>query len=231
MASRFGKLLGAFVQLDPEPGEQTTSETTIRAAPIQDQDAAVAEPPAPALEPVPALPAAACVVAEQKPFDELYRGANVPASPFAAEKLLKLLDGLATMPMDVRKQMVKAMDEADDSWTIDDVVLDAQRKIKVLGGAKQAIAQQLAASARNAEEEAAAITHRQQDSAAQIRKQIADLNALLDRESTRATQSLAEISAKLKTNQEAGTREVARLDAEISRLGQIPVNFADNKTA
>jgi dGTP triphosphohydrolase len=220
MTSKLTKLLAAtgIVQLEAE------AEELPPAVPAEAAEAASAETG-------PSLAPEAGVVAERKPFDELYRAASVPPSPFAAEKLLKLLDGLATLPMDVRKQMVKAMDEADDSWTIDDVVLDAQRKIKVLTASKQVVAQQAAAAAKNAESEIAAINRRQAESTAQIRRQITELNALLERESTKAVQAAAEVNAQSRSNQEAGVREAARLDAEISRLNQIPTHFAGTPSA
>lgn len=220
MTSRLTRLLAAtgIVQLEREAEEPAPAEA-----------AGTTEPAA--AEPAPLLAPEACVVAERKPFEELYRAASVPPSPFAAEKLLKLLDGLATLPLEVRKQMVKAMDEADDSWTIDDVVLDAQRKIKVLTTGKQTITQQLAAATKNAEDEIAAINRRQAESTAQIRRQIAELTALLDRESTKATQAIAEVNAQSRANQEAGVRETARMDSEISRLNQIPTHFAGTPSA
>jgi hypothetical protein len=226
MASKLSKLLAAtgIVQLEEELPEAVASASEPTSAAAETALAAAAEA-------APSLAPEECVVAERKPFEDFYRSAEVPPSPFAAEKLLKLLDGLATMPMEVRKQMVKAMDEADDSWTIDDVVLDAQRKIKVLNAAKQSIVEQLAGAAKNADDEIAAINKRQQESAAQIRRQLAELNALLERESTKATQALAEINAKSKANQEAGARETGRLDTEINRLSQIPANFAGQSPA
>ena len=65
--------------------------------------------------------------------------------------------------MEVRKQAIKAMDDADETWTVDDSVLDAQRKVKALAIAKQKIAQQVASALQNADREIAAIHAEEQD--------------------------------------------------------------------
>lgn len=213
MKNTFSKLLAAsgLVKLDSqEPGENAAPDF-----PVENAEAA-------AFVPLPAVLAPEeSVVAEQKDFSTIYAEAGVPPSPYTAEKLLKLLGGLQSMPQDVRIQAVKAMDAADDSWSVDDAVVDAERKIKALGEAKALIAQQVASAVRNADDEVASIQAEEQSSSVQVRKQIADLTALLDRGTARAAQQIAEVRSGVKTNQEAGERESARLDSEIQRLGTV----------
>lgn len=226
MRTKFSKMLAAtgLVTLDPEDHAQddTPAEAYSEPEPQPEPE------PAPALvaAPQPVLAPEQSVVAEQKDFADLYREANVPVVAYTAEKLLKLMAGLESMPMEVRKQAVRAMDEADDSWTVDDSVLDAQRKVKALAIAKQKIAQQVASALQNADREISAIQAEEQDKSAQVRKQIAELTALLDRGVARAAQQMADVRAAAKTNQEAGDRESARLDAEMNRLGQIVITFS-----
>jgi dGTP triphosphohydrolase len=226
MRTKFSKMLAAtgLVTLDPEDHAQddTPAEAYSEPEPQPEPERA----PAPVAAPLPVLAPEQSVVAEQKDFADLYREANVPVVAYTAEKLLKLMAGLESMPMEVRKQAVRAMDEADDSWTVDDSVLDAQRKVKALAIAKQKIAQQVASALQNADREIAAIQAEEQDKSAQVRKQIAELTALLDRGVARAAQQMADVRAAAKTNQEAGDRESARLDAEMNRLGQIVITFS-----
>lgn len=224
MRTKLSKMLAAtgLVKLDPE------EDYAAQEPPAQDYPEPEPEPAA-ALAPPAAQPVLApeqSVVLEQKDFAELYREANVPVVSYSAEKLLKLMGGLESMPMEVRKQAIKAMDDADDTWTVDDSVLDAQRKVKALAIAKQKIAQQVASALQNADREIAAIHAEEQDKSAQVRKQIAELTALLDRGVARAAQQTADVRAAAKTNQEAGEREAARLDAEMGRLGQIVITFS-----
>ena len=93
-------------------------------------------PPAP--EPV-APNVVVTEITEGKSFDSIFADANLPISPFPAERLLRLLDGLQAMDETTRKAAVKAMDAADDTWAIDDPVLDAQRKVGVLEAYSQAV--------------------------------------------------------------------------------------------
>ena len=105
MRTKFSKMLAAtgLVTLDPE-------EDTHLDAPAEAYPEPEAEPePAPApAAPAPVLAPEQSVVAEQKDFADLYREANVPVVAYSAEKLLKLMGGLESMPMEVRKQAIKA---------------------------------------------------------------------------------------------------------------------------
>jgi len=227
MRTKFSKMLAAtgLVTLDPE--EDTHLDAPAEAYPEPEPEPEAEPEPAPApAAPAPVLAPEQSVVAEQKDFADLYREANVPVVAYSAEKLLKLMGGLESMPMEVRKQAIKAMDDADETWTVDDSVLDAQRKVKALAIAKQKIAQQVASALQNADREIAAIQAEEQDKSAQVRKQIAELTALLDRGVARAAQQTADVRAAARTNQEAGERESARLDAEMNRLGQIVITFS-----
>jgi chromosome segregation ATPase len=165
-------------------------------------------------------------VVEKLPLDQIYAQGNVPASPYPAEKLLKLLDGLRTMDANVRKAAITAMDAADDSWTIEDVLLDVDRKIKALEARKALLAAQARAADVQAKAEVSAREQKQQEAVASIRQQIADLQALMEREVEKATADKSAAQARAKTAQDASTRESARLDEEINRLREIPNTFA-----
>jgi hypothetical protein len=165
-------------------------------------------------------------ITEQRPFDEIYRNASVPETPFTAEKLLKLLDGLASQPLEVRKQMVRALGAADDAWKLEDVVADADRKIRALLAAKKAIAAQVAGETQRAQAKSSQIATEQQSKAETIRQQIADLNALLERTVAKATQEAAESAASLKATREAADRESTRLDSEVARLTKVSEYFS-----
>ena len=107
MRTKFSKMLAAtgLVTLDPDeqarddPPPETYSEPEPEPEPS----------PAPAAVQQPVLAPEQSVVAEQKDFADLYREANVPVVAYTAEKLLKLMAGLESMPMEVRKQAVRAL--------------------------------------------------------------------------------------------------------------------------
>jgi hypothetical protein len=178
------------------------------------------EPPV-APDPEPSGP-----VDERVSFDSIYAQNNVPASPFPAEKLLKLLDGLRAMDATTRRSAVLAMDAADEAWTIEDSVLDSERKVASLLAAKALVERQVAASDTATVKLLGDIEKRQQDSAAAIRKQIADLEALLQREVEKAANERAAANAAARETRSAGQREALRLDAEVERLSEIARVFA-----
>lgn len=174
---------------------------------------------------VPVLSAAECEIVGDKPFEELYREAGLAEAPFPAEKLLRLLDGLRAMDAETRKAAVLAMDAADDNWQIADCVRDAGAKVAVIESYKQHLAAQVVsgdqyASAQIKEVEAGLATATEA-----IRRQIAELEQLLQREIAGAAQRSASLEAALRAAREASARETRRMDAEIERLREITASF------
>jgi hypothetical protein len=171
-------------------------------------------------------PAVDAEIVEKLPLDDIYAQGNVPASPYPAEKLLRVLGGLRAMDANTRKAAIMAMDAADDSWTIEDVLLDAERKIKAMQARKSLLVAQARAADEQAKSEISAREQKQQQSVAAIRQQMTDLQALMEREVEKATADKNASQARAKTAQEASARESARLDEEINRLSEIPNTFA-----
>jgi hypothetical protein len=175
---------------------------------------------------VPDDPAVTAEIVEAIPLEQIYSDGQVPACPYPAEKLLKVLGGLKAMDLATRKAAIAAMDDADDSWRIEDVLLDAECKIKALETRKKL----LAAQAQAADAEAAARVNeretQQQQALESVRKQIADLQALMEREVSKASADKAAALSKAQSARGAGTRETVRLNQEIERLREIPATFA-----
>src|SRR3989339_794567 len=159
------------------------------------------------------------------PFDAIFQQAGMPPSPFPAEKLLRLLDGLRAMDADTRKSAVLAMDAADDSWSISDPIQDAKRKIAALAAYRQGLTEQLALLAQQAGDRIAEGKHALENSVAEIRAQIAQLEQLLEREISRSAQEITAIEGSQRAAREAVAREQRRLDQEIERLGEIPASY------
>ncbi len=162
---------------------------------------------------------------EGRPFESLYFDAGVPTSPYPVERLLKLLEGLHAMDPSTRATVVAALDAADDTWTIADPVLDAQRKIDALGGAKSTLAEALGSVEVQGASQAEAQERYLADATTEIRRQIAELQAMLEREIATVTAHKADIDTNVRAAREAYAREAARLDAEIGRLEVIPKTF------
>jgi hypothetical protein len=159
-------------------------------------------------------------------FADIFAAAGVPASPYPAEKLLRLLDGLRAMDAVTRKAAVLAMDAADDNWQIRR--LPARRRAED----RRARGAQTPVGGADAEPRAAVGRGRRADqgwtldeATAAIRQQISELEQLLEREVTRAAQEATSVEAGLRAARESAARETRRIDAEIERLREIPNTF------
>lgn len=176
----------------------------------------------PAVMPIPTS------VLEGRPLEEIYAEAEVRSSPFPAEKLLRLLDGLMVMDAASRKTAVQAMDSADDSWTIEDPILDARRKIQALELARQGLQSVAADAAQTAEADLLAHDEYQEKATAEIRGQIAELETLLQKELERVASDRQNVKTQLEATRQAVDRESKRLDAEVTRLRHIEELFASS---
>lgn len=175
--------------------------------------------------PVPAFDHSA--VSEGKSFEEIFASAQIVSSPFPAERLLRLLDGLRAMDEATRKAAVRAMDAADDTWTIDDSVLDAQRKMSALEAYQKALEAQLASSQQQVSAEIADMKIAEEQAITEIRKQISELERLLEREIQKTAEYIAGLEGGRKAALETCEREVKRLQVEIERLREIPLHFSN----
>lgn len=167
-------------------------------------------------------------VQESVPFTDIYNQAGLQATPFPAEKLLKLIDGLRVMDAATRKTAILAMDAADDAWTIDDAVLDAQRKINALNGYQQDLLDQVQQQEQETQKQVAALKARQEVVTQEIRKQIADLETLLERKVADGGRDLALLETELQSSRDMARRESQRMDAEKNRLQEILSQFGSS---
>ena len=170
--------------------------------------------------------AGSAAIREGRSFDEIYTMASVATSSFPAEKMLRVLDGLKAMDPATRKAAVMAMDLADDEWSVEDSVLDAQRKMRALQSAAAALAERLSQEATRVAAELQARESYQQQATESIRKQIAELEVLLQQEIQKVAEEKSAIEAGLRAAREACERETARYRQELSRLQEILVIFA-----
>jgi hypothetical protein len=207
-----------------QPAAQRAAPQPPPPSPAAPRGAAPPPPPPPDPQAPPSVPGTSSVP-EGRPLEALYTAAGVPASPFPAEKMLKVLEGLRAMPPETRKAAILAMDAADDDWTIDDTLLDAERKARVLQQARGELEGTLSAAEQQAAADLAAQDEYQEQATAQIRAQIAELEALLQAEVTEVAQKKAAIQADLKASRDACAREAARIDQAISELSEIPRTF------
>jgi len=187
---------------------------------------------------VEAGPAGLGVVAPPVPVEEssgmtinqVYEAAGVPASAYPAERLLRLLGGLKEMDEATRRLAIHAMDEADDSWTIDDPVKDAAAKVAALDAHAATIRAGVAQAERETQVNLGAAKERQKKAETDIRRQLEELNALLAREIARGTQEGVALEAGLQGKKERATRELDRLARTTGDLRGLMAQFTSNAT-
>ena len=173
---------------------------------------------------------------EARPFADIYAEQGcVPPSPKSVDEVIVFLDGLKTMPDSVQKQALSAMDNADASWTLDDVALDARNKIEALSRAKNGLSETLASAVTAAEAEITAqdaiissANNTINDNIDSLRAQIVDLEVLRDAENIAAETHNATVRSNLQSTVESCGRESARFQAESTRLGHFIKTFGPN---
>ncbi len=163
-------------------------------------------------------------------FEDIYAKAGISASAYPAERLLRLVDGLSAMDQATRLMAIKAMDAADESWTIEDPLVDASAKIQALSR----YAERLQLNLQKIEQETLgrlnAVAARQEQVVGDIRKQMAELDALVARETTRAAQETAEHEAGLRATRDQAARDLAQLSQASQRLLGLSAQFGASTT-
>ena len=129
-------------------------------------------------------------------LSEIYADAAIAPSPYPIERMVKLLDGLKAMPSDMRLQAIQAMDKADDSWTIEDSILDGQRKKNAIEKERGRLQQQLEQRNLAIEQEKKLLDKNLEETTKEIREQIAELEAILAEETQATQQQKSQLDAQ-----------------------------------
>lgn len=188
--------------------------------------------------PVAAAPAAPRSAAGTPPADmaaslvpqeltDIYAGAGVPTSGFPAERLLRLVDGLSAMDDTTRLMAIRAMDAADDAWSIDDPLADAAAKVQALAQHVQQLQTGLDVLEQDTASRLQGVAARHDQVVGDIRKQITELEALAARESARAAQETATHEAQLQAAREQTARTIAGIQQTSERLQSLGTQFTN----
>lgn len=209
-----------LVRRDEDPADRDAEAGFSATAPMAQDDAEPA--PAAAAEPVQSIAESTAMS-----LDEVYAAAGVPPSPYPAERLIRLMDGLKEMSDDMRRRTIEAIDAADDSWTIADPLRDARAKIAAIDQHLGTIRAGVAQAENEANARLAAARERNEGGIADIRRQIAELEGLLAREVARGAQELAAIEQALRSGKEGANREIDGLSRAAGTLQGLISQFND----
>lgn len=210
-------------EIDRQLAAEEKKPKARRGAPAPAPAPTPAKQPAPRHAPPPA--AVAGDIAEGKPFDAYYAEAAVEPSPYPAEKLIKVLDGLRQLDAHTRSAAVTAMDAADETWSIADVVLDAQRKQRVLEDAKVMLGHQAQAVREECQQKREQLEQYRAEAEKTIREKIRQLEEQLGKAIGEVMAEQTKLDSRAQQAQDAATREAARLQTEIQRLSEITQTF------
>ena len=158
-------------------------------------------------------------------FEAIYASDGIGASLYPAERLLRLIDGLSAMDEATRLMAIKAMDAADESWTIDDPLADAAAKVQALAKHAERLQLNLQKTEQDTRQRLDAVAARQEKVLADIHTQIAELEALAAREQERAAQESAEQEAGLKAVRDQAAQELAQIAQVSQRLQGLSLQF------
>jgi hypothetical protein len=163
-------------------------------------------------------------------LDQIYAHGGVAPSLYPAERLLRLLDGLSAMDEATRLMAIKAMDSADESWTLEDPLTDAAAKAQALAAHAQQLQANLRALQSQTQTRLDTIAARQEQVVGDIRKQINELEALVARELSRAAADTATQQADLKAGQDQTARELGEIAQVSQRLQSLSSQFGGSTT-
>lgn len=188
--------------------------------------------PAPATpsEPAPASPGTASNAATALNLNDIYAAHGVGPAVYPAERLLRLVDGLSAMDEATRQLAIKAMDAADESWTINDPLIDAAAKVQALAAHGQAIAANLQQLEQQTQAHLDAVAQRQEKVVGDIRQQIAELEGLVARELSRSAQETATQQANLQAARSTIARDLAEVAQVSQRLQSLSNQFGASNT-
>lgn len=187
-------------------------------------------PPATPPSPAPVNAQAAANVASALNLDDIYAAHGVGPALYPAERLLRLVDGLSAMDEATRLMAIKAMDAADESWTINDPLADAAAKVQALAAHGQTISTNLQQLELETQAHLDAVTQRQEKVVGEIRQQIAELEGLVARELSRSAQETATQEVNLKTARDQIARDLTEVAQVSQRLQGLSSQFGNLQT-
>jgi hypothetical protein len=161
------------------------------------------------------------VIPEGVSIDSIFQQANVPPSSFPIERLQKLIDGLKQLDPATQKAAVLAMDAADEAWTIEGVLKDAQAKTDALHAYSDQVTAKVTQIQQAIERDVASLSSAKESAVADIQAQIADLQRKLEATTTQHATDVSGLGAKKQSAQQAGERERQRVTEVISKINNL----------
>lgn len=170
------------------------------------------------------------VLAEGISIEAIYQQANIPETSFPIERLQKLIDGLRQLDPTTQKAAVLAMDAADDTWTIEGVLKDAQAKTDALHAYADSVGARATQIQGHIERDIASMNSEKDASIAEIQSQIAELQRKLEATASKHATDISDLSAQRQSAQQAAERERQRVTEYINKINNLVHPFLSSAT-
>ena len=164
-------------------------------------------------------------VEEGLTFADIYLRQNVSEAQFPVERLLKLVEGLRALDPTTRRAAIMAMDIADETWSMDQVLADADAKMAALRGHQRQMQGAADAVVQANRERVAALETSRDSRLAELRQQIAGLEAQIQDAVGTTAADVAKLQSESESNKAALLRETQRIDAHILNLQELVAQF------
>ncbi len=203
-------------------GEDSDIDAIIRRA-AEAESRATAPPPMPAAGAVdaPASPG----VEEGLDFARIYARQGLVDAAFPVERLIKLVDGLKSLDPTTRRAAITAMDVADETWSMEQVLADADAKIAALRGHQRHLQGNADALVQANQARIAELEGSRDTRLADLRQQIASLEAQIQEAVGATAADIARLQSESESNKAALARETQRLDAQVLSLEELAAQF------
>ena len=164
-------------------------------------------------------------VEEGLTFADIYARQGVTDAQFPVERLLKLVDGLRTLDPATRLAAINAMDVADETWSMQQVLADADAKVAALRGHQGEMQTAADAVVRANSERVAALEDSRDGRLTELRQQMSALEAQIQDAVGTTAADVAKLQSESESNKAALLRETRRIDAHILNVAELVAQF------
>ena len=242
MGGFFRKVAGAFIYLEDEPKRSEEGEPAAHDVPLDHVAADAAElinqlgGHTPAADPMAVAPGAGAPDSGAPDSssvmtmtaDQVFTAAALGDGPNSAQRVLKIVAGLAAFPKEQQVVMVRAMDAADDAWSEKDVLDDARRRqaslrnhISAIEAEKTERLRWIASNAQSAEAEG-------KQALTEIDAQIAGLQQLREQTAARTHAALTELEQQRRQLEDSAEKARRGITTVINALSELITFFTGN---
>ena len=159
---------------------------------------------------------------------DVMAAAGIEEGPSSAQRMLKMLAGLAMFPPEQQKLMIQAMDAADLTWTEQSVMQDAQQRIGVLQQHLQKLIQEKNTRQQGLAAQMSTMQAKGNEIVSEIDKQIAELQKMRAEAMTETTQELDRLTQEGKALEDKTLKAHAGISQVIHSLSQMVAFLGGN---